>query len=119
MDSVRPATIAEARRAGLDIRAEADHLIIRGPRSLDALARRLLAEKPRVLELLASEELEIAGRIEAMRRKTSIRGPVPLLTARDAPPQPGACLSCGATLDPNDGFRCDLCVRAARIVLNS
>jgi hypothetical protein len=45
--------LAEARAAGLTARAEGDRLVVRGPRSAEALMRRLLAHKPDVLAALA------------------------------------------------------------------
>ena len=45
--------LAEARSAGLDVQADGDRLVIRGPRAADAVARRLMAEKPAVLAALA------------------------------------------------------------------
>jgi len=45
--------LAEARAAGLDVEAGADgRLIVRGPRSAEAIARRLLAHKADVMALL-------------------------------------------------------------------
>lgn len=50
MDAV--ALLAEARAAGLEVRAEGDRLIIRGPRRAEAVARRLLDAKPVLMPVL-------------------------------------------------------------------
>ncbi len=47
--------LAEARASGLIVLAEGDLLVIRGPRSGEAIARRLLAHKPDVMDALAAE----------------------------------------------------------------
>ena len=44
--------LQEASAAGLTVLADGDRLAIRGPRSADAIARRLLAEKPAVMAAL-------------------------------------------------------------------
>ncbi len=44
--------VLEAQRAGLTVRVEGDVLVVRGPNSAEALARRLLECKPDVLALL-------------------------------------------------------------------
>lgn len=44
--------LVEARRAGLEVRAEGDRLVVRGPRRLEPLARRLLEHKAEVLAVL-------------------------------------------------------------------
>jgi hypothetical protein len=44
--------LAEARLAGLTVRAEGGRLIVRGPRRLEAMARRLLSRKAELLKLL-------------------------------------------------------------------
>lgn len=46
----------EARRAGLRVRTEGGRLIVRGPRSQEALARRLLEHKAEVLAALEAEQ---------------------------------------------------------------
>ena len=44
----------EARNAGLTVRVDGARLVVRGPRSAEAVARRLLNRKPEVLTALAS-----------------------------------------------------------------
>jgi hypothetical protein len=44
--------LAEARKAGLVVRAEGPRLVVRGPRDQEALAKRLLSQKAEVLALL-------------------------------------------------------------------
>jgi hypothetical protein len=111
------AVITEARAAGLDVRAEADRLVIRGPRTQERLARQLLDQKPQVLAVLESEEAEVAWRIAAMRPQVTVRGPVPVLTARSLESMPGCCTSCGDSLNPPYRYRCEPCIRAAWAVL--
>jgi hypothetical protein len=43
----------EAREAGLEVCADGDRLVVRGPRSAEALARTLLARKAELLRMLA------------------------------------------------------------------
>lgn len=43
----------EAREAGLEVRADGDRLVVRGPRSAEALAKMLLARKEELLRILA------------------------------------------------------------------
>ncbi len=45
--------VSEARAAGLIVLADGDRLVIRGPRSADAVARRLLEHKAEVMRALA------------------------------------------------------------------
>jgi hypothetical protein len=52
--------LAEARKAGLTVRAEGDKLVIRGPRSAEDLARRLLEAKAEVRAQLAWERAALA-----------------------------------------------------------
>jgi hypothetical protein len=47
--------VAEARKAGLRLRVDGGRLIIRGPRSQEALAKRLLCHKAELMSLLAAE----------------------------------------------------------------
>jgi hypothetical protein len=44
--------LLEAQAAGLSVRVDGDKLIIRGPRSAELIARRLLAYKPAVVAAL-------------------------------------------------------------------
>ena len=53
MDGV--ALIAEAHAAGLTIRLDGDRLVVRGPRSAEATAQRLLARKAAVVSALRGE----------------------------------------------------------------
>ena len=48
--------LAKARGAGLEVRAESERLIVRGPAAAEALARRLLDSKPAVLAELEAEQ---------------------------------------------------------------
>jgi hypothetical protein len=109
--------LAEARDVGLEVRAETDRLIVRGPRRHKAIARELLDRKLAVLDLLAQEEIALAWRVVAMRAQVPQRGPIPMLVAREVAVSPGNCLSCGEELAPGRTVRCALCVRAAQRVL--
>ena len=48
--------LADARAAGLEVRAESERLIVRGPAAAEALAGRLLDNKPTVLAELEAEQ---------------------------------------------------------------
>jgi|RhiMetdeSRZDD1v2_1073273.scaffolds.fasta_scaffold2246277_2 hypothetical protein len=54
MDGV--ALFTEARAAGLQVRMHGEHLIIRGPKRLAALAQQLLSHKEEVLTILEAFE---------------------------------------------------------------
>ena len=110
--------LAEARAAGLEVRAEPGRLVVRGPRSRAALARRLLDRTAEVLALLAAEDEEVAWRVAAMRPQVPTRGPIPFLVARDAPAAPRRCPSCGDPLGEGRSLRCEPCARAAWLVLH-
>jgi hypothetical protein len=103
----------QARTVGLEVRVEADRLVVRGPRRHEAIARQLLAHKPAVLALLAEEEAEVAWRVAAMRPRMPSQGPIPFLVARDVRPEQGGCLSCGDSLPPGRTYRCRPCADAA------
>jgi hypothetical protein len=109
--------LAEARAVGLEVRAETDRLVVRGPRLHEALAHQLLEQKPAVLELLTQEGVELGWRVVAMRIQVPVRGPIPFLVAREVAVIPGYCLSCGDPLASGRTVRCALCVRAAQLVL--
>ncbi len=70
--------LERARAAGLRVTVEEDTLVIRGPRTADALARELLAHKPEIMPLLSTRSCprtvntaplwhaeEVARRVEA------------------------------------------------------
>ena len=64
MDGVT--ALAEVRAAGLEVRADGDRLVVRGPRSAEVLAKRLLGCKPEVLAVLEAEDARAElDRIEA------------------------------------------------------
>jgi hypothetical protein len=111
------AVLAEARAVGLEVRAEVDRLVVRGPRLHEAIARQLLAQKPVVLALLIEEEAELRWRVEAMRPQVPLRGPIPVLVAREVAVIAEHCFSCGEPLAPGRTVRCAFCVRAAQRVL--
>ncbi len=112
--------LREARRVGLDVDVDGDHLVVRGPRRLEPVARRLLERRDQVLQALAFERAEVVWRVEAMRPAARRGGLVPLLLARpDAARGTGRCCSCGDALDPADRYRCRPCVEAAVRVLET
>jgi hypothetical protein len=111
--------VTEARTAGLEVRAEAERLVVRGPRAQEAFARGLLAAKGAVLALLAAEDAEVAWRVDAMRSQVPRNGPIPFLVAREGGFAIGCCRSCGDPIEPDRRFRCRLCVQAAQLVLQA
>lgn len=48
--------LVEAERAGLQVRVDGDRLVVRGPRTAEALAQEILACKPALMPLLAWNE---------------------------------------------------------------
>jgi hypothetical protein len=111
--------LRDARRAGLIVSAQGEQLVIRGPRSLEALAQSLLAAKPAVL-LALTEEQEIAWRVEAMRPQVPATGAIPLLLARPGRRfERGTCCSCGDHLAAVDRYRCSPCASAVVAVLET
>lgn len=104
--------LRDARRAGLRVKASGDRLVVEGPRRLEAMARTLLAEKPRVLRALAEEEHEVAWRAAVMAAQVPWAGAIPLLLARPGIRfPPGSCCSCGDPR-PTDRYRCAPCAVA-------
>lgn len=59
--------LEEAAGAGLKVRRDGNTLVIRGPRSAERLAKRLLEHKPEVLNLLEHPELP-AGAVRLLER---------------------------------------------------
>ena len=118
MGGVGVTLLAEARAVGLEVRADAGSLVVRGPRSREAVAHRVLAGKAEVLDALAAEDGAVAWRAVAMRRQVPPRGPIPFLAARAVDPVPGGCLSCGEPLVGGRTTRCGPCAQAAWLVLH-
>jgi hypothetical protein len=86
--------ILEAEAAGLSVQVDGDRLVIRGPRSADAIARRLLAEKPAV--------------VAALRSQTSPPGAIPTVcrpTAMVDAPEPAPDPFAGWVLRPDAAGR--------------
>jgi hypothetical protein len=109
--------LTEARAVGLEVRTEPGRLV-RGPRSLETIAQRLLERKNEVSALLAAEDADVAWRVDAMRPQVPERGPIPILVAHEEASARGCCFSCGDQLNEGVLFRCALCARAAWIVLH-
>ena len=118
MDGSAVTALMEARAAGLEIRAEPGRLVVRGPRSLETVAHRLLERKGEVLALLAAEDDDVAWRVASMRPQVPPRGAIPVLVARRGILQPGCCVSCGDHLADGRTFRCSPCARATWAVLH-
>jgi hypothetical protein len=118
VDGSAVTVLTEARVAGLEVRAETGQLVVRGPRSLGAVARQLLERKGEVLALLAAEDADVAWRIDAMRAQVPQRGAIPVLVARARVQEPGRCVSCGDHLHEGTQFRCSPCARATWVVLH-
>lgn len=110
--------LAAARAAGLVVRAEAGRLVVRGPKAAECLVGPLVAQPGAVLAVLAAEDAAVAWRIAAMRPLVPRRGAIPLLVAREHPPAPGCCLSCGDRLGLGRQHRCGPCAQAAWVVLH-
>jgi len=109
--------VREARRAGLDVSAAGNTLIVRGPRRLEPVAQALLARKPSVLRALV-EEQSVGWRIEAMKTQAhGTSGPRCLLARPGVRLPPGSCWSCGGAVSTGDGSCCQLCVDATVAVL--
>ena len=111
--------LADLRRRGVVLIAQGDRLHVDAPAGVltpemrDALA----AHKYELLGLLLADDPEVVWRIDAMRRQVPLRGPIPFLVARDVPPVPGTCLSCGDALALDQPYRCRPCVQAAILAL--
>ncbi len=118
MDGAVVSLLAEARAAGLGVRLVDGRLIVRGPRSREALAERLLARKGEVLAALAVEDAAVSWRAAAMRPQVPGRGPIPFLVAQEVAPSPRRCGSCGDPLPKGRWLRCGPCVQAAWLVLH-
>jgi hypothetical protein len=106
----------EARAANLQVQADGEVLRIRGPRSSEAVAQRLIQHKAEVLAWLSANDPSVLWRVAAMRSRLPKHGPIPFLVAREAPVRAGHCLSCGETLRGALG-RCGPCARAAWLVV--
>jgi hypothetical protein len=111
------AALAEARALGLEVRADSDRLVVRGPRLYEPVAQRLLADKRAVLRVLHAEEAEVAWRAAAMRPQCPRSGPIPLLRARPTAAVDGECVSCGIPIETASVPRCRFCAQAAQLVL--
>jgi hypothetical protein len=138
--------LEQAREAGLDVHADGEKLVVRGPKKAELLARELLDHKAEVLPLLAVQaapqatqlpavtdeppvdseppaevlDAETAGRLEAMLPQVPARGVIPFLVARPAvPPSPVTCLSCGDPLADERLCRCPPCARAAWLAIHA
>ncbi len=87
--------MAEAQAAGLIVAADGSRLIIRGPRSADALARRLLENKAAVLAALADG-------VHAAAANGATQGPSgsgkPQICEPVRKPGPQACPNCGSAI---------------------
>ena len=111
--------LAEARAAGVRVGARGDQLVVRGPKTAEPLALRLLDHKPEVMAALSGGHPEIRWRVEAMRPRVPLTGPIPPMYARRLPSVPeGSCLSCGDRLTPGTRYCCEPCVLAAWAVLS-
>jgi hypothetical protein len=59
--------LTKARSKGLDVRAEGNKLVVRGPRSVEKLARQLLDRKAEVMPLLSQQSTTASDCEEAQR----------------------------------------------------
>lgn len=114
------ALLADARRAGLMLRADRDRLVIQGPRLAEPLVRALRVHKPALLALLCQEEPEVQWRLEVWRPYVIGHKPIWL-----PPVRPEAlvgemvdrCRSCGDPLPQGHRFHCLPCQHARWLVL--
>jgi hypothetical protein len=53
--------LEQAQAAGLEVRADGDRLVVRGPQSAEALARQLLAHKGDLMRLLSAPPADVTG----------------------------------------------------------
>lgn len=109
--------LEEAWAAGLQIHAEADDLVIRGPQRYEQLARLLLDRKAAVLSALEEGEAEVAWRSVVMRQQVKTQGSLPFLMARELNGQIDGCQSCGDALLPGRTVRCAACAEAAKRIV--
>ena len=110
-------TVDGSARGGLEVRAEPGRLVVRGPRSLGAVAQRLLERKGEVLALLAAEDADVAWRLMRCDRRCRDEEQS-RCWSRVSVPEPGCCISCGDQLHEGVTFRCVPCARAAWVVLH-
>jgi hypothetical protein len=115
--------IAQARAAGLEVRADGERLVIRGPRVAEALALALRDRKPEIMALLSRGAAEVQWREAAFRQRIRPTGPIWPPRIRNTPltDTPGHCSLCGDVLvPPLPRFpRCQPCVRALWLALNA
>ena len=97
------ALLRAADAAGLTVNVDGDRLVIRGPRSADATARALIANKPEIVTLLSDEHLSDRSNSNDLPPS----GPPKLDTRRDGVPDDwhrGVCtlikLPCPASVRP-------------------
>lgn len=114
--------LAQARAASLEVRADGEFLVIRGPRSAEALALALRDHKPEIMALLTRDNAEVAWREAAFRAAIPARGPIWPLRLRNTPfcDTPGHCSLCGdALVPPLPRFpRCRPCIAALTLALD-
>jgi hypothetical protein len=112
--------LSEAQDAGLDLRADGERLVVRGPRRATSLVQSLLAEKHAMLGLLARDDPEVIWRAATMRGQLRPGAAPPVLVARPGPFPRGACISCGEPVvarTAGPAYRCAACAHAAWLVL--
>jgi hypothetical protein len=101
--------LSEGRAAGLTVTVDGDRLVIRGPKSADAVARRLLAHKAVILAALAAGN---GGGAPAIPEVVNVVE----MPDFDSLPLPGdPCLRCGSLekwWDILGGEHCQQCQRA-------
>jgi hypothetical protein len=124
------ALVAQARAAGLALRADEGRLMVRGPRSAERIVAQLREHKPAILALLAhekaEEEAQVAWCVAVLRPHVSREGPIVLPSVRAGVPslvdpktgEYGAhCGSCGEPREAGQRFHCRACQRARYVVL--
>jgi len=110
--------IAEARSSGLQLLADGDRLVIRGPRAAEPVVKMLRNHKAEALAALACEanDPQIAWRVAILRPYVRPFGPIWLppvrpgiKSLRDAPDR---CASCGEPKTPTQRYHCLTCQHA-------
>ena len=103
--------LSEGRAAGLTVIADGDRLVIRGPKSADAVARRLLAHKAVILALLAAGNGN-TNPLNPERIESCVDGgPCPWDEATEPGPACPVCGSLEKWWDILGGEHCQVCER--------
>src|SRR4029077_19235558 len=107
--------LAQARAAGLTVRADGDRLLVRGPKRLGALMDSLLAQKPAILEALRLEDAAsthlVAAAVAVSPDAVALRQPMEWPPPGATPARPGPVVDYYGPTAPTVPCRC--CDRTA------